>query len=77
MRRQTIACPVCYEHIITLPCFANQDGDCGAPYPLQSVIIVSYLRSGANTDTVMGIAIGYLCITREGNFGGPVPVSEE
>jgi hypothetical protein len=44
---------------------------------MQSVIIVSYLRSGASIDTVMGIAIGYLCITGEGNFGGPVPVSEE
>ena len=44
---------------------------------MQSVIIVSYLRSGASIDTVMGIAIGYLCITGESNFGGPVPVSEE
>ena len=52
-----------YEHIITSLCFANQDGNGRTPYPMRSVIIISYLRSGANINTVMGIAIGYLCIT--------------
>ena len=58
-----------YYHIALL--LELQDGEGGAPYPMQSAFIVSYLRSGANIDTVMGIAIGYLCITCEGNSGEP------
>ncbi len=76
IHRQTIACPLCYEQIITSLCFANQDGDGGATCPSSPyavLIMVSQVGSGVNIDTVKGIAIGYLCITCGGNFGGPVP----
>jgi hypothetical protein len=76
IHRETIACSLCYEQIIT-PLASRiktvTGVTCLSSPPHVVLIMVSQVGSGVNIDTVMGIAIGYPCITCGGNFWGPVP----